>query len=909
MENQRIAKVDLHLHSYASNVTDYYAANAFSIPESYSNPIKTYHLLKQRGMSLVTLTDHNSIDGVREMLNAGLPDVFISAEMTTTFPEDGCNIHITIANVTELQFSEANRLRGNVYEMVAYLDQQIEMEQFKIESNKITYFMTHPLMSTQNRPYGREGSLTADHIEKALLMCNCIEVHNGARTKALNDLTTEMVQSLNPAIITRLENKHNMRAKGPTPWFKSIVCGSDDHSGINPGHTWTRFAFTGEHATPTANELIESIRKRNTVAEGAHGGPITIAHSILKLLYEGSAQRAQKDDKSMSVSGPIFSLLSLVFDDESPSLTQRLKLKAKIWYHGTWRNRHAAKRANNTAQSKVRAKGGIFAAKRTNTFDDVLEAEVYAMLANPQFRVELDAAKLTDDRIFLVVKTLVNRVFTHYLTRLRSSGQVNLVSAIKEFVALYSSNLFVSLPYLMAFLQQGTDSQIACDVRKAFKLRETQRVALMTDTFFEVNGVSATIKRMIREAIKRDIPFTVITCIASNEMEQRLADPEIRMFVETGRLKLFASIAVLDFPEYEGLKIHFPPVLDMLRFLQEGGYTKIQLSTPGSIGLTGLMACKLLQIDSAATYHTSFPEYVEKYTKDVSLEAMAWKLAILFYQSVDEMLVPSQFIAQLLHKRGLRNRKLLVLDRWVDVQRFTPQKRVEGYWSQYGVDHADSLVKFIYVGRVALEKNLQLIAQAYRNLRSTRDDLHLIIVGDGPYREELKKQLEGLPVTFTGYLHGDELATAIASADVKLFPSTTDTWGNAPLEAQACGLPVIVSDIGGQVELMRDGETGIMVKGNDLQALQAAMQTLMDDVTREQFGLSARAFAVANRVDEPFTAVLDSDAYRKRLRKQNKANERTAEQQALAAQNISVLHSSSREQTAIEVAELELLRA
>src|SRR5215813_13913019 len=149
-----IGRIDFHLHSYASNVTDYYAANAFAIPESHSDPLALHPLLKQRGMTLITLTDHNSINGALEMLNAGLPDVFISSEMTTTFPEDGCNIHITIANVTPDQFQEANRLRGNIYEMVAYLDREIEHEACNPVRNRIVYFMTHPLMSTQNRPYG-----------------------------------------------------------------------------------------------------------------------------------------------------------------------------------------------------------------------------------------------------------------------------------------------------------------------------------------------------------------------------------------------------------------------------------------------------------------------------------------------------------------------------------------------------------------------------------------------------------------------------------------------------------------------------------------------------------------------------------------------------------------------------------
>ena len=195
MRNEDWGRVDLHLHSHASNVTDYYAANHFAIPESYSEPLALYGMLKSRGMHLITITDHNSINGVKELLDRGLPDLFISAEMTTTFPEDGCNIHITVANITEAQFAEINRLRGNVYEMVAFCDQEIAREA-EGAGNRIAYFMTHPLMSTQNRPYGRQGSLTVAHIEKAMLLCNCLEVHNGARTRALNGLTLDMVRKL-----------------------------------------------------------------------------------------------------------------------------------------------------------------------------------------------------------------------------------------------------------------------------------------------------------------------------------------------------------------------------------------------------------------------------------------------------------------------------------------------------------------------------------------------------------------------------------------------------------------------------------------------------------------------------------------------------------------------------------------
>ena len=851
MSKNTIGRVDFHLHSYASNVTDYYAANTFSIPESYSVPIKLYHVLKKRGMSLVTLTDHNSIDGVRELLDRGLSDVFISAEMTTTFPEDGCNIHITVANMTEQQFSEVNRLRRNVYEMIAYVDQQIASED-SLGSNKLIYFMTHPLMSTQNRPYGREGALSVAHIEKAMLLCNCIEVQNGARTKVLNDLTSEIVRGLSRETIETLANKHDIEPKGATPWLKSLVGGSDDHSNINPGQTWTEFEMSGP--VVTANSMVDAIRARRSQPSGAHGGPVTLAHSILKLVYERGTQNSAKANKVVGFGRSMQSLLQLIFDAQGQSLGTKLMFQSRLW-----RSRF----------KQIRPRPEL-----SKPFEAVLEAEIYPMLADEAFRAELRSVTTTDDRIFLVISTLVNRIFAHYVRGLRHSGSRNIVSAIKESVALVSSNLFVSLPYLVAFMQQSADCQISRDVRRAFNVQEPQKLVLVTDTYFDVNGVSNTIKRMLREAERRSINFTVVTCVSPEEYERHMQNADIRRDIDSGRLKLFVAIADLAFPEYDGLRICFPPMLDMLKYLQEEGFTKMQISTPGVVGVAGLIAAKLLQIETASTYHTSIPEYVENYTKDLMLEAIAWKYTLMFYHSVDEVLVPSKFVAKLLHKRGLRNRKLLILDRWVDVDRFHPSKRVPTFWHSFGIE--DDTVKFVYVGRVAIEKNLHVLAKAYAGLQAKNTNMHLIIIGDGPYRATLEDQLEGLPVTFTGYLYGEDLAAALASCDVKVFPSTTDTWGNAPLEAQASGLPVIVTDIGGPAELMRDGVTGVMVRGNDILSLQRAMVQMLDSTVRTSMGRAARAFAEANRVDEPFKAALDSEAYRRDLMEKIRKKEQRA---------------------------------
>ena len=843
---RRTARVDFHLHSYASNVTDYYASNSLAIPESYSDPIETYHVLRARGIDLVTLTDHNSIDGVRVLLDAGLADVFISAEMTATFPEDGCNIHVTAANISEAEFAEIQRLRRNVYEMVEYLDARIRDEARAEDGRHIAYFMTHPLMSTQNRPYGREGALSLWHIERALLMFDCFEVRNGTRARATNWLTARLIDSLDEKRMLELASQHDLAPKGAQPWRKAVVGGSDDHSGINPGRTWTEFTVLCERPRP--NDVIDSIRRRTTRTGGMHGGPVTLAHALVKLVYDGQHSRHRKAGAArVRLSDPINQLLGFAFEKGEAPLRARLTRRARM----------VLRRA---AAPLVRRIQG------DETFERIFLEEADRLLGEAAFRKRISAAESADRRIFLVISTLLDRLFVRYAARVRGALGGDVVRAIKETVALVSSNLLVSLPYFASHAVHSSDRLLIRDVRRAFDLTQAEKLLLVTDTLFEVNGVALTIRKLIREAEERGIDLTVVTCLSRAERARRLEEPEIANLVARGRLEIFPAIASAELPEYPELQLRLLPFLEFLHFAQDGGFTKVQVSTPGPVGVLGLMAAKILGLETSSTYHTSLPEYVEEYTRDVTLEALAWKYMILFYHSVDEVVVPSRFIAQLLHKRGLRNRKLLVLDRWVDLERFHPRHRTPGFWSRFGLVDEDARVKFIYVGRLGAEKNLGLLAEAYRALYAEQPTAHLLIVGDGPYRERLEQMLAGVPSTFTGYLKGDELARALASADVKLFPSTTDTWGNAPLEAQASGLPVVVSDKGGPQELMEHERTGFRVAGGDVQELLSAMQRLMDADLRACMGREARRFTEENDVRAPFSAILDSESYRRRRR-------------------------------------------
>jgi glycosyltransferase involved in cell wall biosynthesis len=148
-------------------------------------------------------------------------------------------------------------------------------------------------------------------------------------------------------------------------------------------------------------------------------------------------------------------------------------------------------------------------------------------------------------------------------------------------------------------------------------------------------------------------------------------------------------------------------------------------------------------------------------------------------------------------------------------------------------------LRLLYVGRISKEKDLDLLAEAYRRLRDEGLPVQLFVVGHGPYSEALAKSLPD--AIFTGYLTGTELARAYASADIFVFPSTTDTFGNVILEAQASGLPVVVSASGGPKELVVDKQNGLITRSHDVEDFTRAIRELVTNrALRERMANSAR---------------------------------------------------------------------
>jgi len=252
------------------------------------------------------------------------------------------------------------------------------------------------------------------------------------------------------------------------------------------------------------------------------------------------------------------------------------------------------------------------------------------------------------------------------------------------------------------------------------------------------------------------------------------------------------------------------------------------------------------------TFHTDFPAYAAALTGNSQMEMTTWRFMRWFYGQMDRVAAPSTDIRRKLIHQGLSPERVVVVGRGVNTGAFSPAFRDPLLRNQWGAGIRHWL---LYVGRVAQEKNLQCLAAALRQLAPRRPDVGLVVVGEGPYLQEFKHETMGLPVVYAGLQLGEALARHYASADLFVFPSQTDTLGVVLLEAQASGLPVIVSAKGGPRDCVADGVTGFVVEPMTATLLARRVEAMLaDDRVRLQMGEDARRWANQHTLEKSFSA-------------------------------------------------------
>jgi glycosyltransferase involved in cell wall biosynthesis len=359
------------------------------------------------------------------------------------------------------------------------------------------------------------------------------------------------------------------------------------------------------------------------------------------------------------------------------------------------------------------------------------------------------------------------------------------------------------------------------------------RIALMTETFLpNVNGVVTTLCRLLEHLRERG--------------------HEALLFAPDGSPTSYAGAEVvpmrgMPLPRYPELRLT-PPQPGVTARLRRFRPDIFHLAGLVALGTTGCFAARRVGATLVGAYHTDFPAYSAHYglgfLRDAAYSYLRW-----VHNNCALTLCPSRATLNDLKAHGFR--RLRLWGRGVDTVRFHPRHRSEAWRAAIGVQPDERVL--LYVGRLAPEKRLDVLAEAVTRLPHTR----LVLVGDGPARAPLAQRLHGLPVHFAGYLHGQDLATAYASADMFVFPSDTETFGQVIQEAMASGLPVVAARAGGAADLVQPGVTGaLFAPGSAGDLYSEAISLLEQPELRAEMSLASRAAAEARAWDRVLDQLL-----------------------------------------------------
>jgi len=353
------------------------------------------------------------------------------------------------------------------------------------------------------------------------------------------------------------------------------------------------------------------------------------------------------------------------------------------------------------------------------------------------------------------------------------------------------------------------------------------KIAIVTETFYpSTDGVVTRLVASIRWLRRQGHDVLVVAPdqgVAEFEGVPVAGIPSFRFFL------------------YKHLKLSLPhPAVG--KALRRFDPDVVHVVNPAMLGVAGIWYGRRWPL--IASYHTHVPQYADYY-KLPWLKPILWGYLKLLHNRADLNLCTSQAVLDELNARGFRNVRLW--KRGVNVDLYGPRHRSAAMRARLTGGRPERKL-LLYVGRLAAEKEIERI----RDALDAADDAHLAIVGDGPHRSALEAHFAGRRATFTGFLHGEELAQAYASSDVFVFPSTTETLGLVLLEAMASGLPVIAADSGPTREQVEHGATGFLFDPSRPSAfVEAALALLGNDALRESAGTHARRQALAFGWDGP----------------------------------------------------------
>ncbi len=464
---------------------------------------------------------------------AHLPNAFVSEEVTAFFPEDQCKIHVLVFGINEAQHRDVQKLRHNVYELVKYLNEQ-----------NLVHAIAHPF-------FRMSRCHSIEHVEKMLLLFKIVEAKNGGKQTYPDDLLLRIIASLTPERISLLAEKHRLEPIGDMPGKKSVIGGSDDHAGIYIGRPHT--------ACPQVNtvaELLTALREGNSEVIGQGGAPEVIAHSIYSVGY-----KYFRIEKHRNASGAAWNILDHVLMQQAPP--SKLRIFASLTF--------------SAAKSKIRP-------KKKSAFAPLLSEAGSILRTDPQWRQKLYRAIPSDpiegEKYAQALQDLVHRLLQSELAGIEKMNFSELPGRLQRLGALL---LFIA-PYIVGYHTESRDRELMKRTRQSFlgasPKDDRERTAWFIDGW---SRLSRARQRKIHRAARLAGNVTLVTT----------GEPPEHEHIDHAHFSTLATMT--PFPESK-MQIDVPPLLDIVKFIANESFTRIELFTPGPLGLLGLGIARLMNL-------------------------------------------------------------------------------------------------------------------------------------------------------------------------------------------------------------------------------------------------------------------------------------------------------------------------
>jgi glycosyltransferase involved in cell wall biosynthesis/predicted metal-dependent phosphoesterase TrpH len=565
------------------------------------------------------------------------------------------------------------------------------------------------------------------------------------------------------------------------------IGGSDDHAGVDIGRTYTEAP-----AAATPEEFLAHLQMGDAEAHGEQGSAAKWAHAAMALATRalglgdggeslGRQQRGGSGEGLPSVqpgaAGP----------SQGPDPAAVLKMAERVIREGAAREgKIAADVGPEDARALLEAwLDGVGLDLRGRDFIAYLQADGFS---------HADLYRRARRRHDRGLRAAVEG-------GARAVGDGDFAAAVS---GLFEA-LVPAVPYAPATAFLGAEKAKLRDRRG-----ERRRVAVIADGIGSMHGVTHTIEQ-IRE---RGAPGFEVDIVGT--------DPGVD--------RRLPAAAELQIPFYEGMTLGVPGLPDLVETLAEGSYDLIHVTAPGPAGIAATLMSRITGVPLLASYHTEIAAYAGMRSRDDGLEAVTRAGLGAFYSAPAAVLSPSPSADASVLALGADPARIGRWERGVDTGRFDPAKADR--------DAYPGEIKVLYAGRLTREKGVDLLAESFIRAHEADPRLHLLLAGGGPEEGELRERL-GDRATFLGWLAGEDLPRAYASADAFLFCSSTDTYGQVILEAAASGLPIVAVAEGGPAALVENRHTGLLCRPDADHLAGALLQLASSPQLRRQLGEAA----------------------------------------------------------------------